>query len=122
MVCEWFGFKTTWTVFSGLASKLMARVFWFRPQNRQLRFGDFVFKITATVSWFGPQNHAGFSLLVAPQNRWREDGVGHTSRSASLLRPKASHARVSQSGLKTGGGTTVGGARGTIMEVASGSS
>jgi hypothetical protein len=122
MVCEWFGFKTTRTVFSGLASKLMARVSWFRPQNRQLRFGDFVFKITATVSWFGPQNHAGFGLLVAPQNRWREDGVGHTSRSGGLLRPKASRARVSQSGLKTGGGTTVGGARGTIMEVASGSS
>jgi hypothetical protein len=32
---------------------------------------------------------------------------------------KASLARVSQSGLKTGGGVTAGGARGTIMEVAS---
>jgi hypothetical protein len=31
----------------------------------------------------------------------------------------ASLARVSQSGLKTGGGTTTGGARGTITEVAS---
>jgi hypothetical protein len=32
---------------------------------------------------------------------------------------KASLAMVSQSGLKTGGGAMVGGARGTIMEVAS---
>jgi hypothetical protein len=52
MVYEWFDFKTTWTVFSGLASKLVAtvffglasksvaRVFRFGPQNRQLQFGD----------------------------------------------------------------------------------
>jgi hypothetical protein len=32
---------------------------------------------------------------------------------------EASLARVSQSGLKTDGGATVGGARGTIVEVAS---
>jgi hypothetical protein len=74
------------------------------------------------VSWFGPQNHAGFGLSVAPQNRWREDGAGHVSRSGGLLRLEASHARVFQSGLKTGVSTTVGGAHDTIMEVASGSS
>jgi hypothetical protein len=45
--------------------------------------------------------------------------VGHASRSSGLLHVKASLARVSQSGLKTGGGTTTGGARGTIAEVAS---
>jgi hypothetical protein len=45
--------------------------------------------------------------------------VGHASRSSSLLHMEASLARVSQSGLKTGGGATVGGARGTIAEVAS---
>jgi hypothetical protein len=45
--------------------------------------------------------------------------VGHASRSSDLLRVKASLARVSQSGLKTDGGTTPGGARGTIAEVAS---
>jgi hypothetical protein len=45
--------------------------------------------------------------------------VGHTSRSSSLLHMEASLARVSQSGLKTGGGATVGGARRTIAEVAS---
>jgi hypothetical protein len=62
MVCDWFGLKTTRTVFSSLASKSVTtvfsdfaskpvgRVFWFGPQNRQLRFDDLVLKITATVS------------------------------------------------------------------------
>jgi hypothetical protein len=45
--------------------------------------------------------------------------VGHVSRSSSLLDVKASLARVFQSGLKTDGGATMGGARGTIVEVAS---
>jgi hypothetical protein len=45
--------------------------------------------------------------------------VGHVSRSSGLLRVEASLARVSQSGLKTAGGATVGGARDTITEVAS---
>jgi hypothetical protein len=44
------------------------------------------------------------------------------SRSRDLLHVEASRARVSQSGLKTGGGATVGGARGTIAEIASESS
>jgi hypothetical protein len=71
------------------------------------------------VSWFGPQNQVGFGLSVVPQNRRREVGVGHASRSSDLLHVEASLARVSQSFLKTGGGTTTGGARGTIAEVAS---
>jgi hypothetical protein len=45
--------------------------------------------------------------------------MGHTSRSSGLLHVKASLARVSQSGRKTGGGATTGGARGTITEVTS---
>jgi hypothetical protein len=45
--------------------------------------------------------------------------VGHTSRSSGLLGVEASLSRVSQSGLKTGGGVMTGGARGTIAEVAS---
>jgi hypothetical protein len=57
------------------------------------------------VSWFRSQNQTGFGLLVA-------------SRSSGLIRVEASLARVSQSGLKTGGGATMGGARGTIAEVA----
>jgi hypothetical protein len=60
-----------------------------------------------------------FSLSVVPQNRRREVGVGHTSRSSDLLRVEASLARVSQFGLKIGGGAAAGGARGTIAEVVS---
>jgi hypothetical protein len=45
--------------------------------------------------------------------------VGHASRSSGFLHVEASLARVSQSGLKTGGGVTADGARGTIVEVAS---
>jgi hypothetical protein len=40
--------------------------------------------------------------------------VGHTLRSSGLLRVEASQARVFQSGIKTGGGATTGGARGAI--------
>jgi hypothetical protein len=72
-----------------------------------------------TVFWFGPQNQVGFSLSVAQQNRRREVSAGHASRSSSFLGVEASLARVSQSSLKTGGGTTTGGACGTIAEVAS---
>jgi hypothetical protein len=43
----------------------------------------------------------------------------YASRSSGLLHVEACLARVSQSGLNTSGGTTSGGARGTIMEVAS---
>jgi hypothetical protein len=71
---------------------------------------DLDLKITSTVSWFGPQNQADFSLSVAPQNRRREVGAGHASRSSGLLYVEASRVRVSQSDLKTGGGATAGGA------------
>jgi hypothetical protein len=59
----------------------------------------------------------GHSLSVVRQNRQSEDGVGHVLRSSGLLRD-----RVFQFGLKTGGGVTAGGARGTIMNVVLGSS
>jgi hypothetical protein len=59
-----------------------------------------------------------FGLSVAPQNRRREVDAGHVLRSSSLLGVEASLARISQSGLKTGGGATTGGARDTIAEVA----
>jgi hypothetical protein len=45
--------------------------------------------------------------------------VGHALRSSGLLCVEASLSRVSQSGLKIGGGATTGGARGTIAEIAS---
>jgi hypothetical protein len=66
-----------------------------------------------------PQNQVGFGLSVVPQNRRREVGTGHTSISSGLLRVEASLDRVSQSGLKTGGGAMTGGACGTIVDVAS---
>jgi hypothetical protein len=87
--------------------RLEARVSWlslkskvvegfrFGPQNRQLWFGDLCLKITSTVSWFESQNQVGFDLSVAPQNRRREVGAGHASRSSSLLGVEASLARVS---------------------------
>jgi hypothetical protein len=45
--------------------------------------------------------------------------AGYASRSSGLLRMEASPARVSQSDLKTSGGTTAGGTRGTTAEVTS---
>jgi hypothetical protein len=45
--------------------------------------------------------------------------VGHVSRSSGLLHVEASLARISQSGLKTGGGAMTGGARSTIAKVTS---
>jgi hypothetical protein len=48
-----------------------------------------------------------------------EVGAGHTSIFSGLFHVEASLARVSQSGLKTDGDATTGGARGTIAEVAS---
>jgi hypothetical protein len=61
----------------------------------------------------------GFGLSVAQQNRRRDVGEGHESRSSGLHRVEASLARVSQSGLKTGGGTTTGGARAEVASAAS---
>jgi hypothetical protein len=45
-----------------------------------------------------------FGLLVAPQNRWKEVDAGYASRSSDLFHLEASRVRVSQCGLKTGGG------------------
>jgi hypothetical protein len=75
-----------------------------------------------TVSWFEPQNQADFGLSFASQNQWREDDTEHASRSSGLLLLEASHARVSQSGLKTDRGAMVGGARCIIAEVTCSSS
>jgi hypothetical protein len=58
--------------------------------------------------------------LVGCATKLTEGGQrGHASRSSGLLRVEARLARVSESGLKTGGGATTGGARGTITEVVS---
>jgi hypothetical protein len=86
----------------------------------------------ASLFWsLGPQNHRdGFLVWASKSSRLRLVGcatkpmggcfdVGHVLRSNSLLHLEASHARVSQSSLKTGGGAMTGGARGIITEVAS---
>jgi hypothetical protein len=96
MVFSGLASKLVATVSPSLASKSVARISRFGPQNWQLWFGDLGLKITATVSWFGPQNQVGYGLLVAPQNRREDDGVGHTSRSSGLLHVNASWARFSQ--------------------------
>jgi hypothetical protein len=49
----------------------------------------------------------------------REVDAEHASRSNNLLHVEASLTRVSQSDLKTGGGATMGSARGTIVKIAS---
>jgi hypothetical protein len=118
MVSSGLASKPTATVSGGLASKPAVTVFPFGPQNRRLRFDDLGFKITVMVSWFGPQKQAGFGLSVVPQNRRMEVGARHAPRFSGLLHVEASLARVFQFGLKTGRCTTMGGARGTITEVA----
>jgi hypothetical protein len=72
-----------------------------------------------TISWFGPQIQADYGLSVVPQNQREGNGVGYALRSSSLFHMEASRDRVSQSGLKTGGAATTGGARGTITKVTS---
>jgi hypothetical protein len=122
--------KSAVTVFSSLTLK-PAVVFLVELQNQgDGGFSGFDLKIgnSGLVIWalksprrflrLGLKNQANFGLSVAPQNRWREVGAGHTSRSSGLLDVEASMARVSQSGLKTGGGATTGGARDTIADVA----
>jgi hypothetical protein len=60
-----------------------------------------------------------WASVCRPQNQQREVGAGHTSRSSGLFYVEASLTSVFQSGLKTDGGATTGGARGTIAKVAS---
>jgi hypothetical protein len=119
VVCEWFGLKTTRTVSSSLVSKPAATVFTGLASKPVVMVSPGLTSKPAIGFLVWPQNQAGFGLLVAPQNRRREIGVGHTSRSSSLLGVEASLARVFQFDLKSSGGAMTGGARGTIAEVAS---
>jgi hypothetical protein len=79
---SWFGLKTAAYGSCGLASKPLAQVFQFGPQNWQLRYGDLAHKITMTVSWFVPQNQVGGSLSVCASKlmtgwRWCEEMCWH---------------------------------------------
>jgi hypothetical protein len=56
-VCEWFGLKTTWTIFLGLTSKPVATV-----------FSNLASKLVATVS-LGLASKPMVHFLVEPQNQ-----------------------------------------------------
>jgi hypothetical protein len=67
-----------------LTSKLVARVFQFGPQNRQLWFGDLSLKITAVISWFRPQNQVGDGLSIVPQKKWEDATTWDTCRDLAV--------------------------------------
>jgi hypothetical protein len=119
MVCQWFGLKTTETVFSylalkpvvtvslGLTSKPVATVSpGLASKLVAMSFLVWASKPTATVWWFVSQNHHDDFLVLAlkpsgwwfvrcgskPTGGW--DGTGHASRSSSLLHVETSWARV----------------------------
>jgi hypothetical protein len=80
-VCEWFGLKTTWTIFTGLASKLVATVSGslalklvatvssgMTSKPAATFFSSFASKLVATVSpSLASKSAVGF--LVEPQNQ-----------------------------------------------------
>jgi hypothetical protein len=119
-----------WVV-SGLASKLLEWFLLIWPQNRWLGFFGLGLKTGSSglMIWpsksprrflgLGIKNKWASVLSAASQNRRREVGTWHVLRSGGLFRLEASHARVFQFDLKTGGGITTGGARGIIVEVQS---
>jgi hypothetical protein len=122
--------KLVATVSPGLASKPVVGIL-VEPQNQGgegfpclgIKTGSFSLMIWASklprrFLDLSLKTQAGFGLLVAPQNRRREVGTGHAPRSSGLLHVEASLTMVSQPDLKTGGGTTMGDAHGTITEVA----
>jgi hypothetical protein len=120
MVCEWFDLKTTQTVFSSLASKSKATI-----------FSSFASKLAAPVCWFGSQNYRdGFIIWASKLSRFRFVGCATKPTDGErcwtrvkiwrLALPESKSRRVSQSGLKTGGGATAGGACDIITEVTSG--
>jgi hypothetical protein len=59
MVYQWFGLKTTETIFSSLFSKLVVTVSPVWPQNRWRRFLRFGLKIGADGFLVEPQNQCG---------------------------------------------------------------
>jgi hypothetical protein len=68
-VCEWFGLKTTQTVFTGLASKLMATVFsGLASKPAATVFSSLASKLVATVSP-GLASKSAVGFLVEPQNQ-----------------------------------------------------
>jgi hypothetical protein len=92
MVCEWFGLKTTWTVFASLASKPVVTV-----------FSSLASKLVATVSP-GLASKPAASFLVEPQNQGGGGfpGLGlKTGSFGSVIWASKSPRRVLGLGLKT---------------------
>jgi hypothetical protein len=69
IVCEWFGLKTTWTVFVSLASKPVAMVYsGLASKPATSVFSSLASKLVATVSpTLASKPAVGF--LVEPQNQ-----------------------------------------------------
>jgi hypothetical protein len=68
-ICEWFGLKTTQTVFAGMASKLMAMVSsGLASKLVATVFSSLASKLVATVS-IGLASELAVSFFVDPQNQ-----------------------------------------------------
>jgi hypothetical protein len=66
-VCQWFDLKTTGMVFFGLTLKPVVTVsLGLASKPVVLGFSVLASKLVAPVWWFGPQNQAGSDLSVAP--------------------------------------------------------
>jgi hypothetical protein len=104
---------------SGLASKPLGRFFPVWTQNRWRRLLLFGVKTggDSFLVWASKPCRLRF-VGCATKPTGGCDGVGHASRSSGWLHVEANRARVSYSGLNTGGGATAGGACSTIIEVA----
>jgi hypothetical protein len=69
MVCEWFSLKTTWMVFTGSASKLVATVSSGLASKPAVTvFFSLASKLVATVSP-GLASKSAVDFLVEPQNQ-----------------------------------------------------
>jgi hypothetical protein len=107
MVCEWFGLKTTWTVFSSLALKLVAMVssgLVSKPATTV--FSSLASKLMATVSP-GVASKPVVGFLVEPQNHGGGgfSGLGlKTDCSGLVIWVSKSPRRFLGLGLKTDGG------------------
>jgi hypothetical protein len=104
MVCGWFSLKTTWTIFAGLASKLVAMVFVsLASKSVETVFSSLASKLVVTVS---PDlaSKLALSFLVEPQNQGGAGfpGLGlKTGSSGLLIWASKSPRRFLGLGLKT---------------------
>jgi hypothetical protein len=85
MVCEWFGLKTTRTVFAGLASKPVATISsGLTAKPAAMVFSSLASKLVATVS-LGLTSKPVVGFLLEPQNQGVEGFPVWASKPASLV-------------------------------------